>query len=357
MSEVTATGRTTAQAKADLSGLLKKLQALLDMADDPRTPEHEAASARSKAESIMKKYKIDQEALIAADPVSVEPIWESVVVAKASSPFYSKYLDLFYSITRHVGVRARYVWVGSDLTAQVVGYEADVRYAEMLYASARLTFQEKLEPSIRPELSDAENCYRLRSAGIERNKIARMLWGLDTHAAHAKVGALYKEACLARGEDPALNGRTINAKTFRKSYAKNFVDSFWMLLSRARNAADSNGGALVLHGRQERVDEAFYARFPEMRPSQELAKPEPCELCAKKKDGKKCRDHTERKWTQADQARWERENYSASALAGKVAGQDAAEQVELDRVARAKRLGEDSTRTGVRNLTGLELEG
>lgn len=356
MSQPVPTGRTTAEAKADLDGILRKIQGLLNKADGTDN-EHEAQACQEMAEKLMRKYRIEQEHLIAADPVSVAPIAETIVLGTADTRFPSEYLSMFGLIAHHVGARARYAWAGRDLTARVVGYESDVRYAAMLYASARMVFQEKLEPKIKPELSDAENCYRLRSAGIERNRIARLLWDLDTHAAHAKVGHLYKQAAIARGEDPALNGREINAKTYRQAYARNFVQHLATRLREARDAADGGSGAMVLHGRQERVDEAFYERYPEFRPTKETAVRRECADCAKTKHSSgQCRAHRALTWTKADEARWQREHYSASAEAGQSAGREAASQVQLSRVESSKRLGEDPLRGGMRSVTGLELE-
>jgi hypothetical protein len=365
MNEVVATGQTVDGAKKELGKILKLVQVMLEMADRESTPPGEAANARAKAEQLMRKYRIQEEQLIASDATAIEPIWDQIVIGSSKSPFYNQYYHLWSYVAQHTGVRYRYSWVGSDLTMSVVGYEPDVRFAQMLYASARLVFQERIDPQVKPELGDAENCYRLRSAGIERNRIANMLWGASTGSdgawAHRKVGNLYKEACAQRGEDPALNGRQINAKTFRESYAKNFVEHFASLLRQARNAADSNGGVLELKGRSERVDEAFYSRYPEMRPVPVVAEEqeescENCERASKKEPGKKCRKHTWR-WTAADQARWNREQNSLSAQAGRLAGREAASQVELNHVAKAKRLEEDSARKTVRQVTGLELEG
>lgn len=349
--------------------MMAKVRALLDTAESLSESNPEAsANYRAKAEDLMRKYRIEEENLIAADPTSVEPITFNIDLCESGNVFSGRYVDLFHAIAVHTGIRATYRYAVSETTGKRVamamgaGYESDVRYAEYLFTNARLVFQERIEPKVKPELSDAENCYRLRSAGIERNRIANMLWGasMDSDGAHfhGKVGKLYKEACVARGEDPKLNGRQINAKTFREVYAREFVTSMYSRLREAQNAADSIGGALTLHGRSERVDEAFFTRFPEYRPSTEVAERKECEDCKKTKhESGKCKIHRPRKWTQADEARWQRLHNGATARAASKAGADAAREVELTRSARAKRLGEDTTRTTVREVTGLELEG
>lgn len=352
------------RAEAEAEGLAKAGN--VERAGEVRAA---AANYRAKAEDLMRQFRIEEESLIASDPTSVEPISINIDVCEYGSPFYGQYGSLFRDVAYHTGLRCRLTWGKSEahggytLIAQCVGYESDVRYAQYLFASARLVFAERIEPKIKPELSDAENCYRLRSAGIERNRIAHELWGAsmgsDGAHAHGKVGKLYKEASIARGEDPKLNGRSINAKTFREVYANSFVTHLDRRLRDARMAADSVGGALNLHGRQERVDEAFYQRFPDARPvaGGAVVKSEPCDPCKRTKHSSgKCKAHRPYEPTQADEARWYRQNYSATALAGKSAGKDAARAVELDRSAKAKRLGEDDARTTVRDVTGLELE-
>lgn len=370
MNEAVPTGKTTTEAKADLQGILRKVRGLLDKANGTDN-EHERAIFQAKAEELMRKYRIAEEHLIAADPISVEPIRIRIDLCDLGSEKFSQgYLGLMQQSAKHAGIRARYSWVAPKepasspegawiLVAEAIGYEGDLRLAELLFTQARMVFQEKVEPKVDPTLSDKENCYRLRSAGIERNRVANLLWGasMDSDGAwgHRKVGNLYKEACAERGEDPSLNGRQINAKTFREAYAREFVERFGRRLRESRMAADSTGGALQIHGRQERVDEAFYEAFPEYRPSTEVVERKPCEGCKKAKGGK-CRQHNFR-WTKADQARHDRQYYSTSALAGREAGVTAADEVSIDRVAPAQRLEEDRTRKTTRNITGLEIEG
>lgn len=357
MTEMVSTGRTVEQAKDELRGILRMIRKLLDKAEGTDNP-HEAESFRAHAEKLMRKYRIDQEQLLAADASAAEPIRIEIDLCGIRSKFFQQYANMMYAIAYHTGVRVRTAWVAPEagasyvLRASVVGYEGDARYAEMLFTSAQLVFAERLEPAVRPELSDAENVYRLRSAGIERNRIANLLWGTSTGSdgawAHRKVGNLYKEACAARGEDAAVSGRTVNASTYREVFAHQFTERLYDRLRAARNAADSaGGGALVLHGRKERVDEAFYKHFPELRPASE---PLPTNGQPKPKSRKR------KGWTEADQARYNRMNFSPSALAGTSAGRSAADEVEIREAGRgAKRLPEDSDRSTLREITGLEI--
>lgn len=348
MSEIVTTGRTVEQAKAELDGKMRLIRKLLDKAEGT-THEEERASYQAKAEELMRKYRIQQEQLIAADPIAAEPIRSDFEIVKHGSAFANEYHQLFASVAMHCGIRYRFSWVnvGGAYAGQVtcIGYEGDLRYAEFLFTAARLVFTERLEPQIDPRLDDAENVYRLRSAGIARNEIARMLWASDTHSAHAKVGRLYREACEIRGEDAAVSGRNVNAKTFRACYATKFVNALSGRLWRIRNAVDSTDGTMELAGRSGRVDEAFYAIYPEMRPGPSLGAARP---------GK---EPKARKWTQADQARYERHYLSPAAIAAGERGATAALMVEIDRAPSKGRIEEDRTRGSVRAVLGLEIEG
>jgi hypothetical protein len=328
MSEVIATGMTVTDSKKATDRILAKIRALLAKADGTDN-EHEAAAFREHAEKLMREYRVAEEHLIAANPDSVKPVvTEADLFMYGATPFGQQYINMMHAVARHTGIRDHYIYLARKadgrtvLRAFLVGYEADTRYADALFTSAQMVFQARLEPSVDPKADDRENVYRLRSAGIERNRIARMLWNLDTHA----------------------------------SYAEEFVNELGRRLRRAQDGADSAGGTLVLAGRSERVDEAFYDRFPELRPSTTLVKSEPCEKCTKTKHASgKCQAHRPRAYTKADDDRWERRHNSATALQARSAGRQAAAEVELRGTTPAKRLGEDATRSAMRDLTGLEI--
>jgi len=328
-----------------LNRMMSKIQALITQADHPGTGEEEAATFRAKAEELMRKYRVAEEDLIATDQVDLMPIvhrlWLGALLdhsrgaangKKVKSSFYQQWYHLLADAAAHAGCQIHNYWAVNPETKEyglwgvIVGYEGDVRLAEMLYSSARLVFSEKIEPKVDRGLSDAENIYRLRSAGITRRKVAAMIWNLDTHAAHATVGRVYKTECERRGEVAALDGRGVSADAFRDAYARSFVDGFSRLLRRSRDAADSTGGALLLHGRAERVKEALWAAYPMLRPTDLPAVPEKSPAKAKKV----------RRMTQAELNRL----YGAAATAGAVAGRKAAADININRVAPAKRVQE-----------------
>lgn len=318
-----------------LATITARVRKLLDLSNDPGATPAEAELARSRADRLMQEYQIEEEAALAQDPASMKPEMVTIEIVQVMDEFDDEYYTIFNSVSLQMGVRHRLVRLGETWSAQTVGYESDLRFVDLLYTQARRVFSEHLQPEVRPELSDAENAYRLRSAGIPRNRVAHLLWGAsmgsDGAPAHGKVARLYKAECERRGENAALSGRAVNAGTFRAAYARQFTQTFAQRLRKAREGADKAGGTLDLHGRTERIDEAFYALFPEYRPSTEVAEVKPCQDCAKTKHPSgKCKLHRPRQITKADEARWHRDNFSTAAQAGRSAGRNAAEKVALD---------------------------
>lgn len=333
--------------------MLAKVRKLIDTAESYEAAGNaEAAAAyREKAEGLMRDYRIEEEHLIAQDPTSVLPMLRSVVIIGQGSPFQQTYINLFHMIARHAGLRMTFDWERPaeggphEVVAKTVGYESDIRYAEMLYTAARMVFGEKLEPKVDRNLSDQVNAYRLRGAGMERVRVAELIWGNRDKVNLGKVGRYYKAECAARGEVAALDGRGVTGKVYREQYAEEFVWALGNRLRRASDAAGSFGGGMVLHGRKERIEEAFYTHFPYLRPSTEVVVQQECEACkTTKHESGECKDHRPRDTSRADAARARRYN-SPAAQRGREAGQAAARHVDLGASAHTS------------NLTGTDQKG
>lgn len=319
-----------------------KIRALLANAESHREKGNDEAAAafEAKAFQFMRDYKIAEEEALATDPSVAVPI-PLVIEFKMDGYEMSSFLvDTVRAIAEHTGCRVNTTRLSDWMTWQftLVGYEGDIRYAEFLWTSAFLMFTTKVSPTWDASLPETENIYRMRQAGHERRTIADRAWGPgagDEAKNRSKVQRIYLKEAAARGEMALATGLGFDAKRYRQAYAEAFVATLRHRLRVARDAADSTGGALVFAGRQDRVNEAFYELFPNMRPSTAPATPwvDPttdCPKCAKAKTT--CNDHAymrPRGWTQADQARWERDQYSPSARAGRSSGRTAAEGVML----------------------------
>jgi hypothetical protein len=312
----------------DLLAMMTRIQALINKADDAAATPEEAATYRAKAEELLRKYRLQEEDLIAQDPASAEPVCHSFLLYSYSSRVGAGYRDLISLIAWHNGCSMITSNYDEGVWANLVGYEGDLRATELMYTNAVLVFQERIDPRVDPSMSDEDNCYRLRSAGMLRREVAEAVFGENTTALRSRVQRLYVAACAKRNEAPAVEG-TVNAKDYRRAYADGFNNTLRRALWVARDAADSVGGAIVLHGRAERVQEAVYSFFPRLRPSTEPVVVE---------DVKSIKEY---KPTKRDEQRAYRRFYSRTARAGNAAGRSAAADVQLDRAPRARRIEEN----------------
>lgn len=324
-----------------LDNKLRQVQALLDRAEHPNTPPAEAKSARAMAEKLMAKYRIAEEearkTAVAQGIDTVKPIVVDFPICRYSSEYSRQYEMLFYWITDHVGnVQSAYTNRNGERIAIMVGFESDVKYAQALYTTLRLHFANTLEPTVDPALSDEENIYRLRTAGMTRPDI-RVAMGWPEGTA-PKIQKLYEKACKARGEEPVVAGRTVNAKLYRKSFSESYVSTVSTRLWEMRQSSEG-GTEMVLSGRAEAVREAYYERFPQFRPvtreDRQLGEgiiggpTGTCPKCKKAKSGY-CRDHSYLK-----PGTWKPEKRSH---AGMRAGRKAGESADLGGSSRGNRL-------------------
>jgi hypothetical protein len=333
------TDRRATATPQKLDAILSTIQNLMGRIEDERMEDGpEKDRMREHAERLMRDYRIEESELIQADkdagraPISVPGV-RRFPLCRAGSPFLSAYWRMAYYIADHCEVR-----ITSDYERRedgsrwyivvVVGYEGDTRYAEALYTEARTYFANRMEPTVDKGLSDDDNVYRLRSAGIERGRIGEMMgWGGEGTTGPGKVTRAYKRACVARDVAATMTGRSVSMKVFREQFAEQFPYTLFSRLIAARDASDrASGGSLVLASRKDAVNEEFYRLYPDLRPVK-LAKTDKAPVKAAK----------EPKWTKADQARLDRQ-YSESAQLGRDAGRAAAAEVQIKGVGAQDRL-------------------
>lgn len=318
--------------------IMERISLLLARADHPTTPAPEADLARERAEYLMNQYRIEESELSSDEKArqGIRPVDMEWVVTEWSraNEFRQSYYRLAYHVVNHVGAKVNFDWkrltvdglTAQYLVAHVFGFESDLRYGALLLNAAKAAFGAHLEPQVDPSLSNAENVYRLRNAGVERGRIGeRMGWG-STGSAPAKVTRMFKKACEAHGEDPsALLGRENNVKSYRTDYADAFTDEINQRLWAMRNTR-SEDGAMVLLSRQDEVNEMFWTAYPAQRPvprERRVGSSEgtQCAKCAKAKSGY-CREHGYRRPRYSSSVRGT--NYTAASR-----GRDAASRVDL----------------------------
>lgn len=317
--------------------ILARIANLLARADHPNTPVAEAQLARERAERLMRQHRVDEASLSAEDKAAqgIKPVSAKWTVGDGGE-FMNYYLRLAGSILQHVGAfyHTEVQWNSqsghSEYVLDAYGFESDLVYAQMIFQAARLGFGEALEPRIDGMLSDEDNVYRMRSAGMERNRIANALWGSDFKdgAAHNKVQRLYKTACAKRDEQGAVGGKGFNIKVYRTSFAESFVYTMQSRLYTASIAAGQDSHSLVLQSRVEEVKEAFWTAYPQYRPTPRPVLPNAgqmgraqCSKCAAAKSGY-CRDHAYLKPRKGNGFKWNEDAIAA--------GRGAARRVDLE---------------------------
>lgn len=320
--------------------ILAKVQGLLAVADDPATTPEAAENYRNKAEAMMFKYRIEEAMLGSTgkeDKYRQKPVWRTFRVCKAGNTWRKQYQQIAVSALAHVDAKAVVDTEVDNETGDywyvlhALGYDSDLRFAELIFTAGMLAFGTKLEPKYDPNLSDQVNAYVLRSAGWEGHRIAKAIWGDDAKPLRVKARSLFRKEAEARGESvEGLTGRGVNVAQFREDYAEGFADEFWSRLWRMRQEHAQDERGLVLASRKQDVEEALYERYPHMRPKpvDPNAVPvweDPQEKCAKCKAAKSgyCREHQYLKPSTA------RPRYASYSAAGAMRGRAAARTVDL----------------------------
>jgi hypothetical protein len=333
-----------------LDAMLGKIQALLANSEDETLTSETREAYRLKAEALMFKYRIDETMAAAAAPASgPTPVWRTFWICRSTSEFSSTYRYMWATAVGHVDGKSAIGYATNPedghrwLKAETVGYESDLRYAELIYTSMHLGFAGKMEPRYDASKSDAENAYAMRSAGMEGWRIAQAIWGDDSKPNRVKARKLFAQYASSIGEDPSvLLGRGNNVKTYRESYSDGFQREMWYRLQRMR-LSHGDSGEMVLKSRKENVTEAYYARYPHLRPGSTTHQPaiggrDTCDKCKKAKSGY-CREH---QWLKPRMGRYVERAYSA---AGDARGRAAAQSVDLGRQGGSNRVHGGSTRS------------
>lgn len=295
----------TAFSDTKFEDTLRKVRGLIAKADHPNTGEHEAEAFRAKAEALMLKYRIDEavayEKNQSANGTGLEPTWLRMSLYQTGTEFANSYRSIAGAVLHHIGGRGRTTYEGDEVVMEACGFPSDLRFGEVLMTSALLAFSRRLEPKPDANAPDAENAWNLRAAGWERKRIARVLFGdweteNEMKAKNRKVTRLIREYGAAIGEDPdLLLGRGNMMTTFRESYAQGFVNTLHQRLMRMRSqATEATGGGLIPVSRREAIEEAYYSRYPHLRPKVDaepyVSPRDNCEKCQKAKSGY-CREH------------------------------------------------------------------
>jgi hypothetical protein len=301
--------------------------------------DEEAASYNAMAAKIMRQYKIAEEEALAVDPTMAVPTHLEMDIKFTGWELAHHYPSIARLIAEHTGVRVHTGSINGGYRFTFVGYDTDLRYTEFLCTAAHLMFATRITPTWDENRSEADNIFFMRNAGIERREIADRAWGYGAGKLaknRSKVQRVYLRECATRGEEARATGLGFDTRTYREAYAESFVTTLRRRLRVARDAADSVGALPTLHGRTQRVQDAYDTLVPPAPVTDAQPWVDPRKECTKKacQEGRACREHSymiPRAWTTRDQAALERRTSSASARAGQASGRAAADGVQVQR--------------------------
>jgi hypothetical protein len=262
--------------------ILGRVQAMLDRANHPDTPEAEREVCLAKAAQYMESHKITEAALRArnlargiAEAGAREVTDEEIDWIAQSDEFYPVHVRIVAFLARLADVKI--VFVGYD-QLHVVGYRMDIDYFKMLWLSTHLTFSSRLYPKWSREKSAGDNIRTMVEAGY------KWMWIWDKANAEGQPfmrkgepvpappndgGWMKRELAAAykrTGEEkPKLSHGTRN---YRNSYAGAFGQTFEMIIVRRlaekeRAARQAEGGAqIVLASDVDAVQKYFDKLYP-----------------------------------------------------------------------------------------------
>jgi hypothetical protein len=274
----------------ELNSLLAKVRALVALAEHPGTPEAEASSARSMADSLMLKYAIDEATLDASRPAELRGKPEVIEVELTGHDDLAGWIaTLCQRVAQHARCRVRLyaAWRDGSWISKVYGFESDLRYFEVLYTTLRLHMVGVLAPKLNPAESLEDNAYRLHEAGYNWLDIAELYGWRKQYAGRypdvkipyqnadgevqpssmvgSRVKRAYYRAIKERNEQPTLIAAG-GTGTYRRSAAQGYVTRISQRLREVaeRRDAGGSGAELVLANREQTLEDFWKEANPDL---------------------------------------------------------------------------------------------
>lgn len=250
--------------------ILERVRKLLDRANHPGTPEPERDACIAKADGLMFKHAIDQAMLDANAKSDMRTPVSVTFRAYSESEFKYKFQTMMSNLATTVRCRVALKWNGDVI---VVGMADDVEFYEMVWTTIYLSFTSKINPKWNDDLSFDHNVYNFKKAGYKWPEICSKARANNHHVPWPDGGALiraYKRHAKLAGDTHQVT--TQRHAAYRESFTEGFVREICAKLEQMRedqsevSRTGQPGTELALRGVQDRVDEAFYEAFPNLRP-------------------------------------------------------------------------------------------
>ncbi|QSL67807.1 hypothetical protein [Nocardia phage P3.1] len=248
--------------------IIRRIQSLLERATHPETPEGERETAYSKANELAQKFRIDMSKLNARENKERTPELRKFAI-DYRFPYAESRKRMQQGILEHYGIQV-VEWATDQL--QGVGFEEDFTLADLMWTSVNLDFATKIMPAWNHDRDLAHNIFIQKNAAkswMEIIKMAPPEAGLHKNSGNM-MRKVYADECKRRGVEPMEHSR--NPAKFRESFAEAYASTIRSRLYRMKREEqgmkDSDQeGALALIRDEDKVKQAFYEKFPYMRPA------------------------------------------------------------------------------------------
>lgn len=276
--------------------LLRKIQALVDKAHG-NTTDAEAQALLSKADELMVKYSIEDSMLLDPNrPDTARPVFDSVpemrnivILQDTSGADYVITWGLermFRAVSEHLFIRVGSLSMNK---AKVVGYPIDLNFLEMYFLKLKMHMFSNMLATVDPDKSWVECMARFKNMGYKWEEVHYKLRAHPDYP-HAdeywerKFGVQFtskmKKFCDENPEFP--RNKSSNPRNWQIDYVDGYVRKVVERLREMRKDTVRDNPNLpdLIAGKKDRVTEAFYDEFPDLRPHPETCQ---CDQCHYKK--------------------------------------------------------------------------
>lgn len=255
-------------------GMLRKVRSLLAKADSTAFTA-EADAFRQKADELMTMFAIEEFELVGADVGKREQIKQRRMdVCIIGHVIEQQLIDLSAAIARYCRVRHVYTnlrgYKGQTVYINLVGFESDLDYFEVLFTSLHMHMTGDLEPRYNGSETLGMNVLRMKESGMKWERIAQLCnAGAGSEVIPfpgPKAITVYKAECRRVGAAPMKTMPSV----FVRNFAAGFVTEITHRLLEIRKVTETNveagGNSLVLFkDRDVQVAEEFHVAFPSIK--------------------------------------------------------------------------------------------
>ena len=248
---------------------IRTVQALLDLAGHPNTPEAERANALQKADAIMFERRIDEAMLNQARPKTErKDIVQRSFGLDTHYEFMGDQVSFMGAVFGHFGNKVYRNWDG----VVTVGFEHNLDMAEMMWMTINRDYVAKLFPSWDKSLTVQENVFNIKSSGKSWMDIVHMApedAGLTKNSG-STLRSMYKREAEKRGITHVEHSRT--PAKYRVSFSESFSSRICQRLRDMEREAKSDlkdrdeSKSVALIADEDLVAEKFYEMFPNLKP-------------------------------------------------------------------------------------------